>query len=71
MLAALGQFACTLIVLLEIALGALFTMSGAVLVAVDRAPFVHDTMGRLGAALTAIGLGLFFLGSRGFAGLAL
>ena len=70
MLPALGEIAYTLIVLFEVAFGALFTMSGAVLVVVD-APSVRGVIGRLGIALFAIGLGLFFLGSRGFARLAL
>ncbi|WCM29183.1 hypothetical protein NDN01_09985 [Sphingomonas sp. QA11] len=71
MLAALGTFAYTLLVLIEIALGAFFTMSGSVLVVVDRMLALHSKMPQLGAALALTGLALFFLGAYGLARLPL
>ena len=72
MLSALGQFAYTLIVLLALAFGALFAMSGAVLCVVDRAlDHRRGAAKRWGAPLAIIGLALFFLGSNAVAGLAL
>ncbi|CAN5774112.1 hypothetical protein BH11PSE6_BH11PSE6_01770 [soil metagenome] len=65
------EFAHTLIVLLALAFGALFTMSGAVLAVVDRQATTHGAATRWGAPLAIIGLALFFLGSNAVAGLAL
>ncbi len=71
MLPALGEFAYTLIVLVEIAAGALFSMSGAVLIVVEWYPLMRGAGGRYGAALAIVGVALFLHGSIGFASLAI